>query len=327
MATQNIEPFLKEIVNKNKIKFKETIITFIISILAPKYKFDETEAYTCVKEKPKRKNTGFEKEKLFVDNFNNNEEYKNNVLLQLNLPKDRNYKAISIQDYLEQNKIKLKYDETFWKIKKESGTKENNIKPKTDIIIIDENNVIHSKISFKFGEGRLTSADAHETKALFYCVKNNMNNLNEETKINIDTFINSIPIQKIFINKPVGELKKTKENNEINIIVEKQKTSNTYFNEITKTENGCLFLSELVKEMMSGKHKFGKDNIACADYYISVNEQTFIVEKVIHIENDSELFNEFCDKIINKKFKNKNVVAFKSSQDSNNKRKCWSRFL
>jgi hypothetical protein len=327
MSKQIITNSTKKILNNNNIQVEE-IIKNIIYILSPKYNFDETEAYTCVKEKPKRKNTGFEKEKLFVDSFNNNEEYKNNVLMRLNLPKEINYKAISIQDYLEQNKMKLKYDETFWKIKKESGTQERNIKPKTDIIIYDyENNNIYSKISFKYGEGRLTSADAHETKALFYCVKNNMFNLDEETKINIDTFINSIPTQKISIDKPVCELKKTEENEEINIIVEKQKTSNTYFNKITQTENGCLFLKELVKEMMSGKNKFGKDNIACADYYISVNEQTFEVEKVIHIENDSELVNEFSDKIINRNFKNKNVVAFKSSQDSNNKRKCWSRFL
>lgn len=57
MATQNIEPFLKEIiVNKNKIKFKETIIKFIISIFGPKYNFDETETYHYVKENSKRKN-------------------------------------------------------------------------------------------------------------------------------------------------------------------------------------------------------------------------------------------------------------------------------
>lgn len=62
--------------------------------------------------------------------------------------------------------------------------------------------------------------------------------------------------------------------------IQKEKTSNTYFNKITQTENGCLFLSELVKEMMTGKNKFVKDNNACADYYISVNEQTFEVEKM-----------------------------------------------
>lgn len=322
MATQNIEPFLKEIVNKNKIKFKETIITSIISILAQKYNFDETEAYGYINEKSKRKNTGFKKEKDFVDKFNTNQQYKNNVLLQLNLDKERNYKAILFRDYLKQNKKRVKYHETFYKIKKESGTKETNIQPKTDIIIIDENNNIYSKISFKSGEGRLTSGDAHETKALFYCVQNNINNLNEETKTNIDTFINSFPIQKVSVDKQVRQLKKTKENEEINKIVEKQKTSNTSFNQITKTENGCLFLRELVKEMMSGKHKFGKDNIACASYYISVNEQTFELEEIIDIENDNELVNKFCKKIIDKKFKNKNVVAFKSSGG-----KCWCRFL
>ena len=245
----------------------------------------------------------------------------------MNPDTERNYKAILIQDYLEQNKMKLKYHETFWKIKKESGTQERNIKPKTDIIICDDNNNILSKISFKFGEGRLTSADAHETKALFYSVKNNMNNLNEETKTNIDTFINSIPTQKVFVDKPVGILKKTKENEEINEIVEKLKTTNASFNEITKTENGGLFLKELIKETMSGKHKFGKDNIACADYYIQVSKESFEIKKIINIENDTTTLDEFCQKVIDKKFKNKNVICFKSSQGSSEKRKCWCRFL
>jgi len=201
------------------------------------------------------------------------------------------------------------------------------MKPKTDIIIwCHETNKIHSKISFKFGEGRLTSADAHETKALFYSVKNSMN-LEEKTKIDIDTFINSIPKQKIFVDKPIGELKQTKENKEINEMVEKLKTTNTNFNHLTQTENGILFLKELIKETMSGKNKFGKDNIACADYYVSVNKETFEIEKVINIENDIDVVNEFCEKIIEKKFKNKNVVCFKSSQYSTQKRKCWCRFL
>ena len=116
MATQNIEPFLKEIVNKNKIKFKETIITSIISIIATKYNFDETEAYGYINEKSKRKNTGFEKEKDFVDKFNTNQQYKNNVLFHMNLHKQRNYKAILIKDYLEQNKMKLKLQRNFKKI-------------------------------------------------------------------------------------------------------------------------------------------------------------------------------------------------------------------
>ena len=305
---------------------KEQIIKNTISILETKYNFDKNETYQVPNIKPKRKNTGFQKEKDFVDTFNNDQEFKNNILLKMNPCAERNYKAILIQDYLEQNKIKLKYDETYWKIKKESGTKENNIKPKTDIIICDENNNILSKISFKFGEGRLTSADAHETKALFYSVKNNMTNLTEETKKDIDIFINSIPIQKIFVDKPVRELKKTKENQEINEIVEKLKTTNTSFNEITKTENGDLFLKELIKETMSGKHKFGKDNIACADYYVQVSKN-FEIKKIINIENDTQVINDFCKKIIEKKFKNKNVVCFKSSQGSNSKRKCWCRFL
>lgn len=306
---------------------KEQIIRNTISILATKYNFDKNQAYQVLNVKQKRKNTGFQKEKDFVDTFNKDEEFKNNILLKMNPYPERNYKAILIQDYLEQNKMKLKYHETFWKIKKESGTQERNIKPKTDIIICDENNTILSKISFKFGEGRLTSADAHETKALFYSVKNNMNNLNEKTKTNIDTFINSIPTQKVSVDKPVGILKKTKENGEINEIVEKLKTTNASFNEITKTENGGLFLKELIKETMNGKHKFGKDNIACADYYIQVSKESFEIKKIINIENDTEVIDEFCKKVIDKKFKNKNVICFKSSQGSSEKRKCWCRFL
>lgn len=306
---------------------KEQIIRNTISILSTKYNFDKNEAYQVLNVKQKRKNTGFQKEKDFVDTFNNDQEFKKNILLKMNPCPERNYKAILIQDYLEQNKMKLKYDETFWKIKKESGTQEKNIKPKTDIIICDQNNEVLSKISFKFGEGRLTSADAHETKALFYSVKNNMNNLNDETKTNIDTFINSIPTQKVFVDKPVGILKKTKENEEINEIVEKLKTTNTSFNEITKTENGGLFLKELIKETMSGKHKFGKHNIACADYYVQVSKESFEIKKIINIENDIETVDEFCKKVIDKKFKNKNVICFKSSQGSSDKRKCWCRFL
>ena len=313
--------------SKEMFLTKEQIIRRTINILAPKYNFDKNEAYKVFNIKSKRTNTGFQKEKDFVDTFNKDEEFKNNILLKMNPYQERNYKAILIQDYLEQNKMKLKYHETFWKIKKESGTQERTIKPKTDIIICDENNEVLSKISFKFGEGRLTSSDTHETKALFYSVKNNMNNLNEETKTNIDTFIKSIPSDKIFVDKPVGELKKTKENEQINTIVEKLKLTNASFNQLTKTENGVLFLNELIKETMTGKYKFGKDNIACADYYVQVSKESFEIKKIINIENDTETVDEFCKKVIENTFKNKNVVAFKSSQGSSEKRKCWCRFL
>ena len=83
MSKQIITNSTKKILNNNNIQVEE-IIKNIIYILSPKYNFDETEAYHYINEKPKRKNTGFEKEKLFVDNFNTNQEYKNN-LFYLNL--------------------------------------------------------------------------------------------------------------------------------------------------------------------------------------------------------------------------------------------------
>ena len=65
---------------------------------------------------------------------------------------------------------------------------------------------------------------------------------------------------------------------------------------------------------MSGKHKFGTDNIACSDYYVQVSKKYFEIKKIINIKNDTATLDEFCQKVIDKKFKNKNVICFKSSQ-------------
>ena len=63
----------------------------------------------------KEKNTGFQKEKDFVDRFNTDKEFKNKLLCKINIEIDGNYTASLIQDYLEQNKMKLKYKKHFGK--------------------------------------------------------------------------------------------------------------------------------------------------------------------------------------------------------------------
>ena len=287
-----------------------------------------------------RRNLGCKNEKDVINMFNKYREYSNLILNYISqkcqdfkFDKTHSYKAYSFKDYKKQFKLNPSYSDNFKKYKKESGTKETSINPKTDFIIVDEtnSNSIIKCISLKCGDGRITSGDKHETVALFKCVLDTIKEPKNNIMFNVSTFLKEYPAKKILINKnqTATILKKTKSNEEFNKIQHQINKSNINFNKIVK--DNPKFLKEVIKEALSGKLKFG-NNIATANCFIQLNTNDFYPDKVFDLKNDNIDLEEYVNSLFNSLFvpkkenEIKNVLAWKSSGGKKN-RKCWCRFL
>lgn len=277
----------------------------------------------------KRKNNGFTYEQNFNNKFNEDPNYQKIIREIIGIDSDEPLKVISTAEYNKVNNTTIENNPEFNRIKNESGSSETSSKSKTDLIVVNtSNNTIVRKISLKAGEGRLTSGDAHETRALFLTTTNI---IKQDGKISVDLeqgihkCLNAMPKEKIIVKKNIKELKKTKENDDVNQIQTEIDNCNKKFQELCTTPGAKEFLQKIVEEMMFGNNKFETNSIACADCFLKINKKTYKPELCI-IKTEKDKIKTFFEDFFKKKFYNKNPIAWKSSRVKKG-RKAWVRFL
>ena len=268
----------------------------------------------------------------FVNMFNTNDFYKQKILTDLgkNPEESNNWKAIKPK---KKNNINIAQTEQWREYK--NGSKETSPSPKTDVIL---RNIITDekiKISIKSGIGRPTSADYHETNALFRLVLNQFGifkhtknktkkKMYDELLILVNTLFSIWELNKTVLKfeHPVKYYKKNIE--EMPPIVSHYKKYIDEMNILWKrlyTEFPG-FIRNVMIECLRGSHKFGS-NDGCADKLVILkNSKSVDVETIINLNNEenSNLIN-YCNKLIlNRPF------AFKSSKGKSPLRKIWIRF-
>lgn len=283
-----------------------------------------------------KKNTrkALNNEKIFINDFNSDLLYYNNIVNILkinNFYNDlNNNKFIAVKPVKKNNYECVHTD--LWK-KYKNGSKEKYPVPKTDVILKYDNTKI--KLSLKSGEGRPTSCDLYETKSLFYSIlysndiyanddylKNNVNNM---IKLMEDT-----GKKKSVMNYNITSIEKENSNNNLDFLeckkwVTKLRNNSNIANKIWKELyiNRNDYIIDVLIECFRGYYKFGY-NIGSADYLILFESSNNIkVKKCINLQFKNEELINYCQKKANI-----NVFAGKSSR-SNKKSpyKMWMRFL
>lgn len=279
----------------------------------------------------KRKNNGFTYEQNFNNKFNEDPNYQKTIREIIGIDSDEPLKVISTAEYNKVNNTTIENNPEFNRIKNESGSSETSSKSKTDLIVVNtSNNTIVRKISLKAGEGRLTSGDAHEIRALFLTTMNKLNQNEKKSNIlkqkTLD-FLNAMPKKKIVVSSDlfIKDLKKNKENDDVNQIQTEIDNCNKKFQELCTTPGGKEYLQKIVEEMMFGTNKFETNSIACADCFLKINKKTYKPELCI-MKTEKDKIKKFFEEYFKKKFYNKTPIAWKSSKVKKG-RKAWVRFL
>jgi hypothetical protein len=236
-------------------------------------------------------------EKNVEDNFNKNlEYYKTNLCKLVSVCEDN----VRCKKVVKENGVK---QENAWNILKE-GTKERRHAPKTDICICNIENTICETISIKSGKGRYTSADCHETNAIFKSVYNN--------KYNNDPILHNMIIEIINLMKELGK-KKPIYNYRTRTNIEKDMKDNPelddedtrWINRLSSTENKCNeiwksllndnleYIKDVLFECVSGEYKFGK-NIGRANWLlVTENSHTAKIDKLFKLDRKTEELDKY----------------------------------
>ena len=279
-------------------------------------------------------------EKTFIDEFNNNNEYKKYIIESIG------YKESNYNDYIAiKPSLKNTPMTTLWKNHK-NGTNEKIPKLKTDVIIKNIKTNIEFGISIKSGAGRFTSGDKYETNALFMSVleskkyenheslekkvKELFEIVSEKRKVIEDKNITFNNLKKMLVTDPTN---KDVEWCSMKLI-EYEKCNKIWKELIDNYKEFCI---DIIKETLQGKLKF--DNIGKADILINLNECTTEVVSIINF-NESKI-NQSSVKYVSNKIINfddyvksqfetstikGNVFATKSSSTRTG-RVFWTRFL
>lgn len=266
-------------------------------------------------------------ENNFVNQFNNNDEYKINILSQLKLDPSGLFKASLCK---KDNGYDVKSTDLWLQLKE--GSKEISSRAKTDVVI--SNDLQHIGLSLKSGVGRATSADVFETNAIFRTslteyLKNNYISMDQQSIL--VSYVNDIcenMLKEKLNSSKLNKREMDKKKDSIDFKTDypreyewhlKLEVSCKMCNDIWKKiciEFPC-FKNVLIQECLTGEMKFGS-NIGRANYLIVLeNSQTTHVTNVIDLNSDNDNYTSYCDKI-----GNGNVFACKSSGD-----KLWQRFL
>lgn len=239
---------------------------------------------------------------------------------------EENYDSFKSEKIIKSNGYNVKSTEKWKEYKK--GTGEKSSKPKTDRCLT--NKFIKKRISLKLEKGRYTSSDCFETNAIFRSVidKYHKNDLELIEKINeIISKMNNLGKIKTEKGYNITKIEKNKDklmNDEnmrdsiewINKFRLVEKELNKIWND--HIINNEEFVKNVLFECVSGKIKFGEDNIGRADWLIIIESSDSI--KVKNAFNLKERTLELDNYLINSI--PKNPFKGKSSDIS-----LWCRFL
>ena len=259
----------------------------------------------------------------FINEFNNNEIYKNQILNELHLNKTDKWTAKKCNKI---NNYTVKHTEDWTKLK--IGTKERGSSPKTDIVIHNENTKDNVTVSIKSGCGRPTSADGYETKAIFESIINE----NKQYRENYELYYK---VKKLI----ECMLKEKLEKSNLNMTEMKNKFLSTgcvgfdkefeWYNKFNNSKKECNliwkeiitkypdFKLDIIKECLTGNNKF-KTNIGKASYLINLKSSTSTeIIGIIDLSNSNKDLDNYCEKL-----GTSNPFACKSSGST-----LWMRFL
>lgn len=261
-----------------------------------------------------------------VDEFNNNRIYKEELLQKCGLGDFDDWCAVKVN---KENDCHVCQTES-WK-KSKANSNEKSPTSKSDIALVNNKTNTKIGVSLKSGEGRATSADSNETKAIFENVLNSNNNFvgNQELSELVNKLTTSFLSRKLTNSKLkkrdmdklyVSNIDdfKTNYNEEYlwyNELMESCKTCNEIWKIICEKYGD--FKIALIKECLSGKCKFGS-NIGNANFLVKLKDSTNTsIVDIYNLNTNDENYINYC-----KKIGNGNVFACKSSKTT-----LWMRFL
>lgn len=261
-----------------------------------------------------------------VDEFNNNRIYKEELLQKCGLGDFDDWCAVKVN---KENNCHVCQTES-WKQSK-ANSNEKSPTSKSDIALVNNKTNTKIGVSLKSGEGRATSADSNETKAIFENVLNSNNNFVENQELS--ELVNKLTTSFLSRKLTNSKLKKrdmdklyvsniddfkTNYNEEYlwyNELIESCKTCNEIWKIICEKYGD--FKIALIKECLSGKCKFGS-NIGNANFLVKLKDSTNTsIVDIYNLNTNDENYINYC-----KKIGNGNVFACKSSKTT-----LWMRFL